>query len=225
VNGNRRTCGALAAGLLAASALIGCEAAGWAGFVAMGGAEKKVKAEVPLPKNSTLAVVIYMDVAKKFEYDSARLTLGMQIVNQLKTNLPKKKIRVLDARAVARYQDENIRWDEQDRSQIARDLKSDYVLFVVLQEYSTREPGNFNLFQGRISANAKLYSAEFEGEDTVLWEMKDPLEVIYPKDAHTNPRMEPVIRREMEGRFADRLAKNFYDHKVSVDPDEEFEGL
>ncbi|GAG45428.1 unnamed protein product, partial [marine sediment metagenome] len=154
---------------------------------------KKVKAQFEGLVGHSVAVVIYTDERVQLDYPNVRLTLGAQIVNQLRENI--KKIRVVDPLAVARYQDENLYWDTQDKKKTANDLKVDYVLLVSLLEFSTRAAGQMNAYQGRIGAEAKLYSASKEEGQNCDWETEGCLEVIYPDLAQYSPRSEPIIRR------------------------------
>lgn len=180
--------------------------------------EKKVKAEFPGLKNHSLAIVIYMDEATQYEYPNARLTLGAKIANELNENI--KKIRIVQPIAVARYQDENLYWDSERKSKIGRDLNVDYVLFLSLVAYSTREPGQMSAYQGRISGEAKLYATDKEEGENCVWEHEDDLEVVWPKVARYSSRVEPQIRKETENRFADILAKKFYKHKILLDEED-----
>ncbi len=88
---------------------------------------------------------------------------------------------------------------------------------VSLLEFSTRAAGQMNAYQGRIGAEAKLYSAAKEEGQNCEWETEGVLEVIYPDLAQYSPRSEPIIRRNTEQLFADMLGKKFYNHKVKME--------
>ena len=201
--------------LLPVAVLSGCAGARYGLWLFTDPEMKKVKAEFAGLEDHSVAVVTYADERLQLDYPNVRLTLGAQIVNQLRENI--KKIRVINPLTVARYQDENLYWDTQDKRKTAKDLKVDYVLLVSLLEFGTRVPGQMNAYQGRISAEVKLYSASKEETQNCVWKTEDALEVVYPDLALYSPRTEPVIRRETEKRFAEMLAKKFYGHKVKVE--------
>ena len=204
--------------LLGVVVLSGCSGARYGLWLFTDPETKKVKAEFKGLKGHRVAVVIYADERVQLDYPNVRMTLGAQIVHQLRENV--KKIRVLNPLAVARYQDENLYWDTQDKKKTANDLDVDYVLIVSLLEFSTRAAGQMNAYQGRIGAEVKLYSASKEEGQNCDWETEDLLEVIYPDLPQYSPRSEPIIRRDTEWRFADMLAKKFYNHKVPVEKEQ-----
>ena len=207
-------------GLLFAVALpVGCKQLGGLLYIMTPPRVQKVSAEFPGLKNHSLAIVIFADEATQYEYPNARLTLAAKIAENLKDNV--KNVRVVQPIAVARYQDENIHWDVERKAEIGRDLEVDYVLFVSLVVYSTREPGHLSAYQGRIAGEAKLYETEKKEGENCVWEHEDDLEVTWPRVARYSARVEPVIRQETERRFADMLAKKFYNHKVQLDEEDD----
>ena len=197
----------------------GCKQVGGILYLLTPPREKKVKAEFPGLKNHSLAIVIYMDEATQYEYPSARLTLGAKIANELDDKI--KKVRIVPPLEVARYQDENLYWESELKSKIGRDLNVDYVLFLSLVAYSTREPGQMSAYQGRISGEAKLYATDKKESENCVWEHEDDLEVVWPKVARYSSQVEPKIRKETEDRFAEMLAKKFYKHKILLDEEED----
>jgi hypothetical protein len=196
-------------------ALAGCDAAGYSLWLLTPRDEKKIEAEFGgLPKHS-VAVIFFVDEKTQLEYPNVRLTLGARLADQIRKNI--KTARVIDPFVVTRYQDENLHWDTQPKTKTAQELKVDYLLVVSLVEFGTRVPGQINSYQGRISAEAKLFDAQMGDGEDVLWRSKDELSVIHPKVPQYSPTVEPIIRQQVEEQFADLLAKKFYDHKVIVD--------
>ena len=198
--------------------LSGCEAAGYGLWLFTPREQRKVKAEFGSLKNQSVAVVFYVDEKTQLDYPNVRLSLGAKVAEELRKNI--KGVRVVEPLRVARYQDENLHWDTQAKKTTAKDLKVDFLLIVSLVEYSMRVPGQVNAFQGRISAEAKLYDSILEEGENLLWESKEGLDVVYPKLPQYSPRAEPIIRQRTEQEFADVLAKKFYDHKITIDVEE-----
>ncbi|MBN1941701.1 MAG: hypothetical protein JW849_00235 [Phycisphaerae bacterium] len=202
--------------LLAAA---GCDAAGYSLWLLTPREKRNVDAEFPNLKNHTVAVVFYVDEKTQLDYPNVCLTLGAKVAEQLRQHV--KNVKVIDPLRVIRYQDENLHWDTQDKKTTATDLKADFLLIVSLVEFSTRVPGQMNAFQGRISAEAKLYDSILDEGDNLLWESKRGLDVVYPKLPQYSERMEPHIRQETEQKFADMLAKKFYDHEIEINVEDE----
>ena len=194
--------------------LTGCNMLGY-GLHLLAPPEKKVtvKPEFAGLEGKTIAIVIWADQRIQYQYPYARLSLSWELMAELKERL--EGITVIDPKRVIKFQDENIRWDMLPKGQLVRELCSDFVLLVVPDTYTMREPGALNLYRGEISAQAALYQpAETESQ----WEIwsGDNFRVVFPPNAATG---EPGsddrrIRHETEKRFAQLLVRNFYTHKV-----------
>jgi hypothetical protein len=197
----------------------GCDAAGYSLWLLTPRQKRNVDAEFKNLKNHSVAVVFYVDEKTQLDYPNVRLSLGAKVAEELRKHI--KKVEVVDPLRVARYQDENLHWDTQDKKTTAKELKVDFLLIVSLVEFSTRVPGQINAFQGRISAEAKLYDSILDEGDNLLWESKEGLDVVFPKLPQYAARAEPRIRVETEQLFADMLVKKFYDHTVTLDEEDE----
>ncbi len=198
--------------------LVGCDAAGYGLWLFTPREKKTIPAEYLGLKNHSLAVIFYVDEKAQLDYPNVRLTLGAKVVEQLRAHV--KGLRVVAPLAVARYQDEHLHWDTQDKNTTAKDLKVDHLLIVSLVEFSTRVPGQMNAYQAQILAEANLYDASLDEGENRVWDSKDDsLEVVFPAQPQYNPQAEPIIRRRAEEQFVDQLAKKFYTHKIVVEPE------
>ncbi|MBS3820343.1 MAG: hypothetical protein GVY16_06935 [Planctomycetes bacterium] len=205
---------AAVAGLLVA---VGCDAARWGAWALWGGAGKKVEAQYRLPHESTLAVMIYADREVQFDYPGVTLSLASQINERLKLYLTgSDSIKTVGARTIARYQDNNLNWDTDSKSKVAKDLGADYILLVSIPQYTTREPGQMSLYQARMIAEAKLYDAE-DPYDEPVWQSQDSFHVVHPPEATYQRRREGQIRYEADQMLADKIARIFVDHKIPYD--------
>ena len=102
---------------------------------------------------------------------------------------------------------------------LGRAFGADYVLHVVLEEYTMREPGSINLYRGRIVAQASVYETALPEDEARLWSGGD-LRVLYPLHAPTGEpgQDDSKIRYETEKRFATLLASKFYKHEIPKSP-------
>ncbi|MCD4824399.1 MAG: hypothetical protein K8S55_07320 [Phycisphaerae bacterium] len=206
--------------LLGMAGLVGCDAVRYGIWLGHSTEEIKVKAEFGNLKNHTVAILIYADESVQLEYPTVRLTLGAHISAQLKKHI--KKIRVISPLATARYQDEHSHWESFDKQKICKDLNADFVLFVALEEYTSRVYGSMDAYQGRITATAELYDALAEDEDPV-WPTDGETrtaEAIYPEHIMYSAGHELKIRNKAEIVFSENLVKFFYNHKVPKYKDE-----
>jgi len=198
------------------SCISGCNIAGYLGYlIARSGPMRTVEPEFADLDAHSVAVVVYCDQRIQYEHPLAGSEVAYAVVDQLRQHL--KHVTVLDPMRVIEYQARNVRWDSYDKTRICKDLDVDYVLFVTLTEFSTRQPGATHLYQGRIAAEASIWDANLPESQARVWYGRD-LTATYP-DAPVG-QLTPEdreIRYRTEKIFAERLVKKFYKHKVPIE--------
>ncbi len=164
-------------------------------------------------EGKAVAVVIWADQRIQYEYPWARLSLSSHLQAEFINRID--DIVIVDPRRVITYQDENIRWDMLPKTTLGKKLNAEYVLLIVPDTYSMREPGTIKLFRGEISAQAALYDTSLPEAEAMVWR-GDDFRVLYPPNAPTGqPDVDGRrIRHETERIFAFMVVKNFYEHKV-----------
>jgi len=194
-------------------ALAGCDAMAYLAYlIAPPPPPKKVAAEFGNLAKHSVAIVIHIDPAVEYEYPGARLQLASLITKELRENV--EGVTVIDPRKVVRYQQENIYWDEMDRTELGKQFEAEYVLYVSLIEFSMREPGSMGLSRGSIKAEASVYDASLDERQARVWRSAD-IYAIYPPDSTKLPaENDRAIHYHTASLFADKLAKKFYKHKV-----------
>jgi hypothetical protein len=176
-----------------------------------------VKAEFAGLSNKTVAVLVYADMAVQYDYPYAREELSWAVNRHLNKNV--KGVRTIDPTRVVRYQDGDPRLASQSPAQVGRALGADYVLFISLNEFSTRERGSVNLAKGRISANASVWETRpaQEGTDPCVWR-RDAVSVSEGSAEEAMYADERQLRLKTEDTFGDVLVKYFYDHRAPEGP-------
>ena len=201
----------LMAGL--ACSLGGCKALGYVGYlVAPDDSQKSIEAEYKGLEEHSVAVVVFADQSIEYYYPSIRYELSLTISDELRKNV--KNARVIDVGRVVKYQDDHLDWNNRPLVEMGRVLGADYVLYVALNEFSTREPGSVHLFRGRARGQANLYETIKPLASCKVWQVDD-LGVVYPDG---NPvgmldQDDREFRYQTEKRMAELLAKKFYKHK------------
>jgi len=180
-----------------------------------GSQTETVKAEFPDLPGHTVAVVIYGGENVLYEYPYAPLRLSRRIEAELTEHV--KKVKLVDSAAVLKYQEENIHWDTMDKTELGKLFNADYVLFVSLMEYTTREPNSVSLCRGRITAEASMYQTSLPEPQARVWNTAS-ISTVFPEAAPTGllPSEARRILDETERRFVDALVKKFYQHKEEV---------
>ena len=172
-----------------------------------------VKPEFAGLPDSRVAIVIFAGEGVQYAHPQARPELSRLIADSLRKNV--KNVTVVDPRQVMKYQDTNFHWDSLDRTKLGKQLNSDYVLFVSLIEFSTREQGMVNLLRGRILAEADLYKTSLPERDARVWREAE-LGVIFPADRPIGilGQNDSNVRLRTELLFAEKLVKKFYAHRA-----------
>jgi hypothetical protein len=193
----------------------GCQQGRYLTYLLFGGDTQDVKAEFNGLSDKTVAVIVFAEKSVQFEYSDVQLSVSARVTGELVKNV--KKIKAVDPRRILKYQDENVYWDEKDKTELGKLFGADYVLFIALVEYSTREPGSVNLYRGRITAQVSLYKVGMPERTARVWQDKD-VRVVYPEHDVTGQPQENdrVIREKTEADFAEKLGKKFYDHKAPI---------
>jgi hypothetical protein len=177
---------------------------------------KNVPAEFAGLPGHRVVIAIFADQRVQYEHPQARLTLGSAVRAEMIKRL--KSVTVTDPVRVCRFQDEHAYWETLDKAEIAKQFGADFVLYITLVEYSTREIGSIDLYRGRITAQCSLYEAGKSDEEGRVWSC-DRLAVIYPEAAPAGVPGETSrsVREKAERLWAEALVKKFYEHKEPVD--------
>lgn len=174
---------------------------------------KTVEAEYKKLPGNTVAVVIFADDGTLYDYPDVRREMSEVISRELGEKV--KDVTTISPTRVVKYQDDNVYWARKRKAELAKDLDADLVLFVSLRDYSMREPGSINLFRGRIVAEAKLFR-----QDSLEWKNSD-IRALHPEKFEGGVPTSDVrqISHEVRRKFAEKLVRSFYKHKVPEDPE------
>ncbi len=207
---------ALAAALGIAAPMAGCNhAAYWLYTVAPPPPTKTVKAECDQLPGKNVAIVIYADQSVQYEYPTARIELSAALSEELKKHID--DVAVVGWRRVIKYQDSNAEWASMDKAKLGKLFNADFVLYICLVEFTLREPGSLNLYQGRITADVSLYQTSASPGRSCIWR-GDDIRVVHPEKSHgelleTNRQIQELSYKTVMA-FATELGRKFYKHKV-----------
>lgn len=177
---------------------------------------EKIPAECPELEGHSVAIVIYANPDVMYEYPTAKIELSVMLAQQFAENA--KTIKVLAPEKVIKYQAENVNWDTMDKTRLGSVLGVDYVLFISLLEFTTREPGSVNLFRGRITAEASVYKCNMPERRARVWH-NGSLDATFPLESPVSGfgGSEGPIRVRTEADFCKALARKFYNHEINTE--------
>ena len=168
--------------------------------------------------NKTVAFVVYVDQKVKHEYPIVQEYIGRAMAAEFQNDQIRKQIKglnVVDVLRVLSFQQERIDWDEMPRTELAKALGADYLIFITLQEFTTREHGSVNLYRGMVTGTVTVHDAEAPERTSAVYNSSD-IRVIYPEKRPEGLLGEDnrIVLHKTVLQFAHMVAKKFYNHKV-----------
>jgi len=147
----RMRCAALAAAILGSSLLTGCDPRQMMYFLQP--FSPTIPAPGPSLKGKKVVVLTHATASTQAEFPGVDRDLARQFINNIKKT---KKITVVEPEKAATWMDGHPQWT--DPSDAARDFEADVVIFLEIEEFQTRAPGDLNVLQG----TAKVHIQAFE---------------------------------------------------------------
>lgn len=192
----------------------GCNIIGYMGYlVAPDGSKKTVEPEFANLPNSKLAIVVYADPSTLYEYPFLRYEVSSAIANQLGKNV--ENLTIVQPEQVIYYQDQNLQWESEPRSELGKQFQADHLMYVTLSEFTTREPGSAYLYRGHVTAQVHIYKTSLPERDSCVWRSGD-IRLVCPENEPIGTLSDDdrVLRMETQRRLADIISKKFYKHTV-----------
>ena len=171
-----------------------------------------------LPKRSVV-VVIYAGDKVLHDYPRSSLDLALAIGDELKNEEKIKDVTVIPPERVDAYQNKNMYWGEEDKTQLGRRFGADFVLLISVIEYSMHQRGSINVSRGRIVAEASLYETARPEHSARVWRTPD-VRAVLDNAPSGRPFEDTQLAYNTRRIFAEKLVKNFYEHKVPANPEE-----
>lgn len=210
--------GKLLIGLLAASlamSLCGCAFISWS--VAQFAPPQRVKALYKPPAGKTILVFVD-DLLHPVSYEPVKAELTERLNKQLTTQkiagetIPYERLLNLIAATP--------QFDQLSIGEVGRRLGADIVLYVQVEEFSLKDSPASLLWRGRFAATVRMVDVEVGR----LWPEErpggyplEPVEISARQEA--SPTYGAKLARDLAESLAEKIAKLFYDHSISVRPD------
>jgi hypothetical protein len=195
--------------------MTGCNILAYPTYVLFGQSHKKVKAEYTGLENHSTVIFVVTNPAIDFEYPYTGLNISLATADQISRNV--KNATFIDPETVDKYQREKIDWLSIPVSEIGRDFQADRVLYIDLVQFTMREEDSINLLRAHIAADIRVYEMDSESPNQHTYQTD--LDILHPKMGPSlfSDTAHALIYQESISRFAEELAKKFYNHKIPVD--------
>ena len=165
-----------------------------------------------LTEGKKVLVLVYADENIQYRHDQlARYNTAAAVAEQMESKL---KVDPVEPWAVETFQANHLGWTDLHLTRIGQRFGAEFVLYIELQEFTIQAEESGELLQGRMDANASLYTVDRSNPEVseLLWQ--DKLQVVYPPNHPVVAEMgaSDGIRRETYRLFAEKLVKHFYGH-------------
>lgn len=198
--------------MLGLLALAGCQALAYPLAVAHMDDTEKVPAEFSKLEGRKIAVVIWAESGTLYQFPHMRLELASQVTYQMGQHLEASQ--VVPPQAIADYQGRDPNWDSTQPTEIGKRFGADYVVFVELLEYSTREPNTPGLFRGRAKASVVVYDV---ADPTARWTLS-PATAEYPSGRQSLAASDDqAVHSQLLEILGSQITAKFYSHEVPKD--------
>lgn len=179
-----------------------------------------VDAEFSKLEGKRVAIIVYADEMAVREHPTISEDLAKEIKFKIDNVASSKdkpkglaKTTVLPTEKVATYLEKNPEWIGMKRSQLAKDLDVDYVVFVSLAEFIITGKDDMDASGGYVRSEVKVYSRT---SSDPVWKEMD-LTVKYPEKDKEQGSQRTGDRQQLyeqtQAVYACNLVNKFYDHE------------
>jgi hypothetical protein len=190
-------------------------------FLIPGGRTQTVSAECNALSGETVAIIVHASYEVRSDFPAAAREVAFTVAQELREHV--RGVTVIDPDRVVAYQHRRDDWQMQKKTELGRAFGARYVLCIDLTELSTQEYGDYNVFRGRLSAEACVYDTAKDEAEARIWpgegHPSGRFHVVFPPD-HPIGRLsddDRAIRYQTQRLFALQLVRKFYKHKVPVE--------
>jgi hypothetical protein len=161
--------------------------------------------------NQKVGVIVAAGPDIEMRFPTAGYEVSTVISQRIADNVPGAV--VLDPKQIEQFKLRNIYWTTNTPSDIAEALGVDRLVYVDLDEYRIREPGNSVMFMGVINARMQVFESDGPTPDDAAY--ATVVGATYPRNAKVGvPEADPnTIRLGVLDQFSRAAAGKFYEHE------------
>lgn len=183
-------------------------------LIFVGEHKEKVPAEFDKLDGMLTAVVVWADQETLFDYPHVRMELSMHISDKMWSSM--KKVKLVDSRRIEDYIQKNVEMSI-DPEKIGAEFDCDMVVYIELLDFQIRDREAPDFVRGRIDASVSVYDVKADAGGARRYEL-DEVETVYPEMQSMlfNETNAIIVRKETYEKFAETIARKFYDHEVDL---------
>ena len=149
-----------------------------------------------------------------YKFPDARMNVALAAARAIKKNV--EEVAFVEQEKIEMFQYERLDWVSMPMSEIADMFGAGRVLYLDMYQFDMYEEDNEYLLRGRISATVRVYERNGAQADQAVY--RGEAEAVYPKHQPVAASDSAMLSVQVNAihRFAEQVARKFYDHKVKV---------
>lgn len=179
---------------------------------------KRIPAEFDKLAGTRVAVQVWTDPSTLFDYPYARLELATYLGDKLHAEMAQRNlaIEVVDPRDVEDFLQRNPE-ARIDPAATGKKFQANYVVYVEVASFQIRDPSEPQFLRGRINASVSVHDVAADARTARRYELT-PVEAVYPEDQPVliNATNSPMVREATYRKFAEMVARKFYEYTVDL---------
>jgi hypothetical protein len=171
---------ALACGGLLLMSTVGCNVLGFAAYVAP---RPVVQPKYQGLNGQSVGVFVWADRAIQIDWNTLPLDLAMNIQQKLQAGQDRKHEREqmrfpVEPASIQRYIDDHPEVYTQDITQVAPNLGVSRLIYIEIEDFTTKAPASLDLYRGSMSGTLKI--VEVIGQHAKVAYEEDGIKVVFP---------------------------------------------
>ncbi len=187
-------------------------------LVFVGQHTKTIAAEFDKLPGSRVAILVWTDPSTLFDYPHARLELASYVANKLQAEMNGRELstEVIDPRDVEDFLQKNVH-AQVDPYAVGKAFDTDYVVFLEIIRFQMRDRDHPQFLHGQVHASVTVHDVRADPDELRHYPLTQVI-CEYP-DGGPVPLSainSPFIREGTYRKFAEVVARKFYDHTLNL---------
>jgi len=184
----------------------------------VGNPQQKVPAEFDKLRNTRTAVLVWAEPETIFHYPHVRFELSAAVRGHLlaKLNEGESRLEVVDPSDVEDFVQKR-RSAAIDPVAVGRHFECDYVIFIELLRFQIRDTDAPELLHAKVDAAVSVHDVRADPDQSMRYDVSS-VETVHPAGGPVlmSPTNSLIIRQQVYEKFAEEVARKFYDHTVDL---------
>jgi len=187
-------------------------------LVFIGEHKKKVSPEFDKLAGRRVAILVWTDPSTLFDYPYARFELATYVGDKLYAEMTRRELdtEVVDPRDVEDFIQKNVNAQIYPHA-VGEAFDADYVVYMEVLRFQFRNPEQPQFLRGQIHASVSVHDIRADPDQLRRYELA-PVKCQYPDGAPVlmTATNAPLIREATYRKFAEQVARKFYEHTVEL---------